>query len=260
MLYAVCFLIIVILFAPVLVTIPFSFTSIRYFTVPIPGFSTQWYEKMATGHWMQDFLRSLGIATVTAVLATVLGVMAASAVCKLKFKGKRIFMGLMISPILLPLIITAVTVYSVYANLHWVNTIHGLVLGHTLTAFPLVFVSVTSVMGSLDENQELAGLSLGSTPIGVFFKITLPSILPAVLSGTLLAFVTSLDEIAISLFIAGASTQTLPLLMWEAMRSDVDPTIAAVSTVLICIALTLFTVRRVFEKIQKRRMGTRSEE
>jgi putative spermidine/putrescine transport system permease protein len=237
-------LILAALILPILVVIPMSFTSVSFFVFPPPGFSTQWYTSFAQNEdWVDGLFRSLDVAVFTAILSTVLGTMAAGAVTRLHFPGKKVFMGLMVAPMIIPVIIVGIALYHSFAPLHLNNTLSGLVLAHSVLAIPIVFVTVTASLKGVDRNLELAAMGLGSTPIGAFFKVTLPLIRPAMLSGALFAFITSLDELVVTIFLSGATTKTLPVVMWENLRTQVDPTIAAASTILIGGTLLLFLIQ-----------------
>lgn len=232
------------LIAPVLVIIPISFTSVSFFEFPPPGYSTKWYESFfSNSEWVEATFRSLTIALLTAILATTLGIMAALAVTRLRFWGKQAFMSLMVAPMIIPLIIIGVALYHSFAPLNLSNSILGLVLAHTIIAIPIVFVTVTASLTGVDRNLELAAMGLGSTPLGAFFKITLPLIQPAVLSGSLFAFIISFDEVVVSIFLAGSNTKTLPIALWENLRIQVDPTMAAVSTILIVVTVSIFLLQ-----------------
>ncbi|AOV07948.1 ABC transporter permease [Sporosarcina ureilytica] len=229
------------LIAPVLVIIPMSFTSVSYFEFPPPGYSTKWYASFfSNSEWVEATFRSLTIALLTALLATTLGIMASLAVTRLSFWGKQAFMLFMVAPMIIPLIIIGVALYHSFAPLSLSNSILGLVLAHTIIAIPIVFVTVTASLKGVDRNLELAAMGLGSTPLGAFFKITLPLIRPAVLSGSLFAFIISFDEVVVSIFLAGSNTKTLPIALWENLRIQVNPTMAAVSTILIGVTVTIF--------------------
>ncbi len=143
----------------------------------------------------------------------------------------------------IPVVVAGIAMYHTFSNYKLVNTITGMVLAHSVLAIPIVFITIFAGLNGIDRNVELAALSLGSTPIGVFFKITLPLIRPAVIASVLFAFITSLDEVVVSIFISGATTKTLPMVMWENMRTQVDPTIAAASTLLIGGTILLFLVQ-----------------
>ena len=237
-------IILVALIAPILVIIPMSFTSVSYFEFPPPGYSTKWYESFfSNSEWVEATFRSLTIAVFTAILATTLGIMSSLSVTRLNFWGKQAFMSLMVAPMIIPLIIIGVALYHSFAPLGLSNRILGLVLAHTIIAIPIVFVTVTASLKGVDRNLELAAMGLGSTPLGAFFKVTLPLIRPAVLSGSLFAFIISFDEVVVSIFLAGSKTKTLPIALWENLRIQVDPTMAAVSTILIGVTVSVFLIQ-----------------
>jgi putative spermidine/putrescine transport system permease protein len=237
-------IILIALIAPILVIVPISFSSVSYFEFPPPGYSTKWYESFfSNSEWVEATFRSLTIALLTAILAATLGIMASLAVTRLNFWGKQVFMSLMVAPMVIPLIIIGVALYHSFSPLGLSNSMLGLVLAHTIIAIPIVFVTVTASLKGVDRNLELAAMGLGSTPLGAFFKVTLPLIRPAVLSGALFAFIISFDEVVVSIFLAGANTKTLPIALWENLRIQVDPTMAAVSTILIGITVSLFLIQ-----------------
>ncbi|WP_446897942.1 ABC transporter permease [Clostridium sp. LBM24168] len=236
-------IVIVVLFfliAPVFVLVPLSFTSLSYFKFPPPGFSTQWYHAFfSNSQWMECFVRSLGIAALTVILSLIIGTMAAAAVTRVEFKYKEIFMAFMVMPMVIPVIIISIAIYNTFSPLRLTDTIPGIVLAHTLLAIPMVFVTVMTGLKGVDKNIELAAMGLGSRYIKVFFNITLPQIKASMLSAAIFAFSTSIDEVTVTMFIAGANTKTLPVAMWESMRNNITPDIAAVSTILICITLLM---------------------
>ncbi|MBN6188502.1 ABC transporter permease [Aneurinibacillus sp. BA2021] len=230
-----------IIIAPILVVVPLSFSSQIVFTFPPPGYSTKWYDAFFTNsQWMDGLGNSLITAVLTAVVATIIGTMAALAVQRLEFPGKKVFTNLIVAPMIIPVIVVGIAMYHTFSVYKLTNTIPGLVLAHSILALPIVFVTVSASLRGVDRNLELAALSLGSTPLGAFFKVTLPLIRSAVVASALFAFITSLDEVVVSIFIAGAKTKTLPIVMWENMRTQVDPTIAAASTLLIVGTIVLF--------------------
>ena len=189
--WVLCGLILLFLFAPTIAIIPLSFNSEPYFTFPIPGLSTQWYEKLvASEAWRGALGTSLIVATSTTILATLLGTLAALGLTLTDFRMKAVVMGLLISPMMVPTIITGVGMFFLYAWLGVLYTIPGLVMAHTVLALPFVVLIVTATLANFNVNLMRAGASLGANPVAVFFKIVLPVILPGVLGGAVLAFVT----------------------------------------------------------------------
>lgn len=242
-------IVLLILVAPIFVLIPLSFTSLNYFKFPPPSFSLQWYESFFNNkEWVECFFRSLGIASLTVVLAVVLGTMAAVAVTRIDFKYKNVFMGFMVMPMVIPVIIISIALYNSFAPLKLTNTILGLVLAHTLLALPIVFITVTTGLKGVDRNIELAAMSLGSKYINAFFQVTLPQIKPSIFSAALFAFSTSLDEVTVTIFLSGAKTKTLPVAMWESMRNNIAPDIAAVSTILILLTVIILSLQELVKR------------
>lgn len=253
MLTLLVFILLAVIILPALIVIPQSFTSLNYFTYPIPEFVMKWYDKFwENSEWVVGLTRSLVIAVIVAVIATVIGTLAAVAMQKLNFKGKGLFMGLMISPMVIPVVIIGVALYSTFSKIGLTNSFAGLVLAHTLLAIPMVFVTMSSGLGGVNSNIELAAMSMGSTPIGAFFKVVLPTVKPSLVSSILFSFVTSLDEVAASLFISGADTKTLPLVMWERLNTYMDPTIAVAATYLIILTLGTYIIKELIDSRTKK--------
>lgn len=252
MLYFFVFLLLVIIIAPALVIIPQSFTSLNYFIYPIKSFSLKWYDKFFMNEqWITSLERSLFIAICVAVFATIIGTLAALAVNKLKFKGKNLFLNLMLTPMIVPVVITGVALYASFAKVGLNNTILGLIMAHSLLAIPMVFLTMSAAFARFDANLELAAMSMGSTPVGAFFKVTLPGVKNSVVTGALLSFVTSLDEVVVTIFVSGANTKTLPMMMWENLRTTIDPTIAVAATFLIILTLGMYVIKEFIESRSK---------
>lgn len=227
-------LILTALLAPIIIIFIMSFTSVSYFQFPPPGYSFKWYQAFFEDvSWMESLFRSLQISFFTTILAVVIGTIAANAVVRLNFPGKQLFMGLMVAPMIIPVIIVGIALYRFFSPLQLTGTMTGMVLSHSILSIPMVFVTVLASLKGMDRNLELAAMGLGSTPLEAFFKVTFPFIRPAIFSGALFAFLTSFDELVVTIFLAGPTTKTLPVKMWEDLRTQVDPTIAAISSVLI---------------------------
>jgi putative spermidine/putrescine transport system permease protein len=237
-------IILIAMIIPILIIIPLSFTSVGFIQFPPPGYSTRWYVSFFNNQdWINSLVRSLFVAFSTSIVALIVGTMAAVAVMRLNFVGKKAFMALMVAPMVIPVIIVAISLYHSFSNLKLINSLLGLILSHSILAIPIVFVLLMASLKGIDRNYELAAMSLGSNPTGAFFKITLPMVMPAVLSAGLFSFITSLDELVVTIFISGANTKTLPIVMWENLRVQVDPTMASASTLLIVGILVLFLLQ-----------------
>jgi len=237
------------LMVPTLVVVPMSFTASNALTFPPEGLSLRWYEKMLTDRqWSTGFVNSAQVAIVTAVASTILGTLAALGTVRGRFPGRNATQALILSPLIVPVIIIAIGMFSVFVRWKVAGSLPGLVLAHTALAVPFVVVNVAASLRTVDRNLELAAQSLGASPVRTFRRITLPLILPGVLAGGLFAFITSWDEVVVSIFLTSARFRTLPVEMWEQVRQVVDPTVAAVATTLLVVTTTVlllaFVVRR----------------
>lgn len=237
------------LIAPTLVVVPMSFTASHSLTFPPQGFSLRWYTKMLTDpQWSNGFINSGQVAFLTAILSTVLGTLAALGMLRGRFPGKNAVNTLVLSPLIVPVIIIAIGMFTVFVRWKIAGTAIGLVLAHTALAVPFVIVNVGTSLRTMDRNLELAAMNLGADPVRTFFRITFPIILPGVFAGALFAFLTSWDEVVTAIFLTTARFRTLPAEMWEQVRQVVDPTVAAVATTLLVVTTTLlfltFVVRR----------------
>ncbi len=238
---------------PLLTIIPLSFNSGELLSYPMQGFSFRWYEDFfGSGRWGLAIKNSLIIGLSSMVLATILGTAAAVGINRADFPGKQIIVALLISPMMIPLVITALSLYLFFGKFGLNNTYAGLILAHTILGMPFVLITVSATLQSFDYNLMRAGASLGASPLRVFFKIVFPNIAPGIFSGALFAFATSLDEVVVVMFIAGPSHRTIPRQMFSGIRENLSPTLLAAATVLIVFAgmlmLTLELLRKRNEK------------
>ncbi len=232
-------LVAILLIAPILIVIPLSFAPNRSFQFPPSGFSLQWYENIFTNKaWYSSLTESLTVALLVAIVSTVLGTLAALAL-RWAPRGSGLVRGLLLSPMVMPGIITAVAMYSLFLQWHLNNTLLGFVIGHTVLAIPFVIIAVEANLHSYDRNHNRAAATLGSAPIPTFFRITLPQIIPGVLSGAGFAFITSFDEVVLAIFIQGPNIKTLPVQMWNSVRQETDPTMSAVASLMVVIATVI---------------------
>ena len=228
---------------PILVPVPLSFNSGAFFTFPLAGFSTRWYEVvLGTERWQAAIGNSLLIAFGTTALATALGTLTAIAISSEKFPGRRIVMPLLISPLVVPVVITAVGAYLFYARVGLASTYAGIILAHTALASPFVVVTVGASLTGFDRNLMRAASISGARPVTAFFNVMLPLILPGVLSGAAFAFVTSFDEVVVVQFLASANQRTLPLEMFIGLREQLSPAITAAATLMMLLSIILLVV------------------
>ena len=248
---AACALIFTFLMAPILVIVPLSFNAEPYFTftegmlrLDPDAWSLRWYRQIVSDDaWRRALANSLFIGVASTAIATVLGTLAALGLSSRDMPARRLAMGLMISPMVTPLIISATGMFFFYSTLGLAQTHAGLILAHAALGTPFVVITVTVSLSAFDTNLTRAAASLGAAPLLIFRRVQLPLIAPGVVSGALFAFATSFDEVVVVLFMAGEDQRTLPRQMWGGIREQISPAILAVATFLIVFAvLLLFTV------------------
>jgi putative spermidine/putrescine transport system permease protein len=251
-------LVLLFLIAPILAIMPLSFNSEAFFTYPMPGFSLRWYEDFFFNDRWQGALRlSLLLAFLTTVLATTLGTLAALGLSRGNLPWRGTLMAVLISPMIVPIIISALGMFFFYAKLNLLGTLPGLVLAHTALATPFVVITVTATLTSFDRTLMRAGESLGAAPSTVFFRVVMPLILPGMISGALFAFVTSFDEVIAVIFIAGPEQRTLPRQMFSGIRELISPTITAAATVLIIFSTLMLVTVELLRRRSERLRGVK---
>jgi putative spermidine/putrescine transport system permease protein len=234
---------------PLLTIIPLSFNSGEFLHYPLQGLSLRWYhEFFASGRWGVAIENSAIVGISAMVLATVLGTVTAVGINRANFPGKQLVLALLISPMMIPLVITALALYLFYARIGLNDTYIGLILAHTILGMPFVLITVSATLQGFDYNLIRAGASLGASPLRVFFKIVLPNIAPGVVSGALFAFAISLDEVVVVLFVAGPAHRTLPRQMFSGIREHLSPTFLAAATTLIVVAALLMVTMELLRK------------
>jgi len=254
----ICALVLLFLISPILAIMPLSFNSVPFFTYPMPGLSLRWYEDFfLTDRWQGALRNSIFVASSTTVLATTLGTLAALGLSRSNFPFRTAVMSMLISPIVVPVVITAVGMYFFYADVGLLNSYTGLILAHTKLAAPFVVITVTATLIGFDHSLSRAAAGLGAPPITVFFKVILPLILPGMISGALFAFGTSFDEVVVVLFVASPEQRTLPKVMFAGIREMISPTITAAATVLILVSIAMLTTVELLRRRSDRLRGIR---
>jgi putative spermidine/putrescine transport system permease protein len=239
-LYVLAAIIMLLLVVPTLIVVPMSFSDSQYLEFPPDNWSVRWYlEYFESSKWMRATVTSLQIGVFTMLLATPLGTMAAYALFVSGHPAARAVFVFLITPIIVPVILIAIGTFYAYGRLGLNNTITGLVLAHTALATPLVMIVITAALRTYDLNQELVARSLGATRFKAFFVITLPQIQFSILTAALLSFLTSFDEVIIAIFVSGGVNATLTKHMFSALRDFIDPTIAAISTIIVLVSTVL---------------------
>jgi putative spermidine/putrescine transport system permease protein len=241
--------ILVFLTLPIVVVVVVSFSSATYLTFPPPAFGLRWYSAyFSNDDWLRSTWLSLWVAACVVVLSTFLGTLAALGLARLPKALRALASALILSPLIVPVIVVSIGIYYAFARYGLVGTPAGLILAHTCLAVPFVVTSVSASLGGLDPRMEQAALSLGATPIGTFFQITLPLIRPGILAGALFAFITSFDELVVALFLSGSGAVTLPRRMWDDLLYQIQPTIAAISTLTIVLTVVLMGCAHLLRK------------
>jgi len=252
LLWAVGLLVVTFLLAPILVIVGVSFNESRFLTFPPTDLSLQWYKALwQSRSWREAAQFSFWLALAVTAAALILGVPAAYALARGRFFGVRAVEFFLVSPMVMPVVVLAIGLYILFAPLRLVGTPFGLFLGHTLLAMPIVIVIAGGAFRRLSPNIELSARSCGATFPRAFWHVTLPAVRPAVISSAAFAFLTSFDEVVLALFLGGPSTNTLPKRIWEAVKFEVDPSLTAVSTLLVLLTVLALCVGELGRRFQR---------
>ena len=259
----ICGLIFFFLIMPIVVIVPLSFNAEPYFTFTYEmltldpaGYSLRWYQEFLNSEeWLTGIKNTFIIAIASTFLATSLGTIAALGLSKPYIPFKNAIMAMLISPMVVPLIISAAGMYFFYSSIGLTSTYPGIILAHTALGTPFVIITVTATLVGFDQTLVRASANLGADPTTTFFKIIMPLIAPGVISGALFAFITSVDEIVIVYFIAGPEQKTVPLKMFSGIREEISPTILAVASILVGLSVLLLTTLELIRRRNERLRG-----
>ncbi len=259
----ICGLIFFFLIAPIVVIIPLSFNSQDFFTftpemlaLKPEGFSTKHYEDFATNDaWQQALWNSVRIAPMATFLSVSFGTLAAIGLSQPHVPFRRLIMAILISPMIVPLIISAAGMFFFYSRIGLQGTYWGVVLAHAALGIPFVIITVTATLVGFDRSLTRAAANMGADPVTTFFRVQMPLILPGVISGGLFAFITSFDEVVVVLFVGSAGQKTLPWQMFIGLREQISPTILAVATVLVTISIILLATLEILRRRSERLRG-----
>ena len=261
----ICGLVFFFLMAPLFVILPLSFNAEQYIhfsekmlALDPDGFSLRWYKDMIWGTknpWGLATKNSLIIAFFATIGSTILGTVAALGLSSRHMPYKAAFMALLISPMIVPLIISGTAIFFFMAKVGLAATHTGIILSHIILGTPFVVITVTATLSGFDHSVTRAAASLGSNPVNTFMKVTLPLITPGVISGALFAFVTSFDEVIVVLFLAGLENTTIPIQMWVGLREQLSPTILAVATCLIIMSTLILVSAELLRRRSERLRG-----
>ncbi len=246
-LYVFAAVVMLLLVAPTLIVIPMSFSESQYLEFPPETWSLRWYRNyFGSPEWMQATATSLKAAVLTMLVATPVGVVAAYGLHNSRVRFVRLAYLMLITPMMVPVVLVAIGAFYVFVQVNLLYSLTGLVLAHSVLALPLVVIVTGSALKSYDMNQELAARSLGAPRWKAFLTITVPQIRFAIVTAALLAFLTSFDEVVVAMFISGGDNPTLTRNMFNALRDQIDPTIAAISTIMIIITSLMMILAQVF--------------
>ena len=261
----ICGLVFFFLIAPLFVILPLSFNAEQYIhfsekmlALDPEGFSLRWYKDMIYGTknpWGLATKNSIIIAIFATAGSTILGTVAALGLSSRHMPYKAAFMALLISPMIVPLIISGSAIFFFMAKVGLAATHTGIILSHIILGTPFVVITVTATLTGFDHSVTRAAASLGSNPVNTFMKVTLPLITPGVISGALFAFVTSFDEVVVVLFLAGLENTTIPIQMWVGLREQLSPTILAVATCLIIMSTLILVSAELLRRRSERLRG-----
>src|ERR1700733_146204 len=242
------------LLAPIVIVVILAFSGDGYLHFPPSSLSLRWFARfLGDVQWQRAMLSSLMIAAIACVVSTTIGFFCAYAFLRVEFPGKKLLLSLMLTPIIVPSIVTAIAMYYRAGKLRLIGNLLWLGLCHSVIAMPVVLLILLSALHAVDPNLERAALGLGSSHLRVFSRVVLPIVLPGLMSAALFAFLASFDELLISLFLAGVRSQTLPVRIWNSLNLQVEPTIAAVSAFLIAITALVLAAEAILRQQQAKR-------
>lgn len=251
-----CALIFTFLVAPIFAVVPLAFNNEPYFTYPIKSYSLRWFRDFFDSEiWFMAIKNSLVIGISATIIATVLGTVAAIGLSRRQLPYKGLIMAILVSPMIVPVVITAVGTYFFYSKLGVANSLIGIILAHAALGIPFVVITVTATLIGFDQTLIRAARGMGASPLLSFRKVTLPLVWPGIFSGALFAFTTSFDEVVVVLFLGGVEQRTIPRQMWTGLREQLSPTILAVATILIALSVLLLVTLELLRRRNARMRG-----
>ncbi len=279
----ICAFIFIFLITPILIIIPLSFNEQPYFSftpemlaLKPEAYSLRWYldivhngmaapdapmgaawlsDMWNNAQWIRSMRNSFFIGILATMVSTALGTLAAIGLSRSEMPYRSVIMSVLISPMIVPLVITAAGMFYFYSQVQLSQTYAGVILAHAALGTPFVIITVTATLSGFDNSLTRAAASLGANPVRTFFRVQMPLIIPGVISGALFAFITSFDEVVAVLFLAGPEQRTIPRQMYSGIREQISPTILAVATILVIISIGLLTVLELLRRRSERLRG-----
>ncbi|MCF3934224.1 ABC transporter permease [Acuticoccus sp. M5D2P5] len=256
----ICGLIFFFLVAPIIVIIPLSFNATPYFTFTKEmltfnpdGYSMRWYDDLLSSReWIRSIQNSFFIAITSTIIATTLGTLAALGLSRREMPARAAITAFLISPMIVPLIITAAALFAFYARANLSQTYFSIIMSHVVLGAPFVVITVTAALSGFDNQLIRASQSLGANQVTTFFKVILPLLLPGIIAGGLFAFITSLDEVVVVLFLAGPEQTPMTVRMFSGLREEISPTILALASILVALSIGLLTMMELLRRRTER--------
>ncbi|MEM9220832.1 MAG: ABC transporter permease [Pseudomonadota bacterium] len=256
----ICGLIFFFLIAPIIVIIPLSFNAEPYFTftpdmlaLRPEGYSMRWYDALlGSEEWIASIGNSFFIAITSTIIATTLGTLAALGLSRREMPARAAITAFLIAPMIVPLIITAAALFSFYARANLSQTYFSIIMSHVVLGAPFVVITVTAALAGFDNQLIRASQSLGANQTTTFFKVILPLLLPGIIAGALFAFITSLDEVVVVLFLAGPEQTPMTVRMFSGLREQISPTILALASILVALSIMLLTTMEMIRRRTER--------
>lgn len=240
------------LVAPLGAVIPASFNRASFIQLPPAAYSTRWYEAFFSDpEWLSSFWVSVRVAVLTTACSLAIGTLAALGLERVSPRVRSTILALVLSPLIVPVIMTSIALYYMARPLGLHGTVSGLALGHTVLALPFVVINVGLALRSVDPNCARAAASLGASPWRIFRTVTLPLIAPGLAGAAAFAFITSFDEAVLSIFLSGIQAKPLPVKLWEIIRVEFTPVSAVASSVLIAMTIVLFAAVQIVRARQQ---------
>ncbi|ATA24655.1 ABC transporter permease [Brenneria goodwinii] len=234
----IAILVLLFLALPIIIIFPLAFSQTAYLTFPPSGFSLRWMERVLTNpDWLDSLWLSFRISVMSTLLAMVFSLLMALALVRYRFSGKKIIYVLILLPMIVPNIISALALFFFFSDVDVFNSISAIIIGHAIIALPVATIIISSTLQGIDSQLEYSAMSLGAGNFTVFRRITFPLAAPGIISAAIFSFLSSFDELLIALFMAGNSVQTLSVRIWNSVQFELDPTIAAVSVLLVLITI-----------------------
>jgi len=246
---AICGAMALFLLLPIVFIVALSFGSSRWLIFPPPGWTLKWYSDLfADPRWIEAALTSAKIGLVVMVLSVALGLLAAFALVRGRFRGRAVLRAFFLTPMVLPVVIVAVALYAAFLRLGINGTLPGFVIAHLIVALPFAIITISGALETFDPAIEDAAILCGASPWEARLRVTLPGIRHGLFSAAIFSFLISWDEVVLAIFMASPSLQTLPVKVWTTLRQDLTPVIAAASTLLVALTILLMIVAALFRK------------